>query len=207
MRLIDHLNVRSHLLINPQGETLMALVSTFELLFKPQLPKSITATVPKLTSITRNILQGYFLSIANVTDQLVNLTVVFTIKTSTKLKKTDLITFLDSTGVNGPASLVKFEENADIKKFYFAFPLNKQDTGLFLLQANVLDSDIFKALNFEERGYVEIFISDNSPSNTTKLLITPEHRGTFFGENKAEAGEVAYALPLASGKSLFELSK
>jgi hypothetical protein len=188
----------------------MTLVSTFELLFKPQLPKSIIdrapiAAVPALKSITRNILQGYFLSIANLTDQLVNLTVVFTIKSLTNLKDSDLKSTLDSTGVNGPVSLKKFEEDDDIKKFYFEFPINKKDTGLFILQANVLDPAIFQALNFEERGYVEIFISDNSPS--TKLLITAEHRGTFFGDTEAEAGEVAYALPLASGKSLFELSK
>jgi hypothetical protein len=186
----------------------MTLVSTFELLFKPQLPKSITDQDSKLNSITRNILQGYFLSIANLTetDQLLNLTVVFTLKTSTKLKKLDLRATLDTNGGNDPVS-VEFEEKKDIKKFYFTFPINPQDTGLFLVQADVLDPEIFKDLNFEERGYVEIFITHTSPSKTAKLLITAEHRGTFFGDNKSEAGEVAYALPLASGKSLFELSK
>ena len=132
----------------------MTLVSTFEILFKPQLPKSIVDRAPneiaiKLTEITRNILQGYFLSIANVTetDQLLHLTVVFTLKTSTNLKKLDLRATLDTNSGNDPVS-VEFEEKKDIKKFYFTFPINSQDTGLFLVQANVLDPEIFKDLNF-----------------------------------------------------------
>ncbi|MFM7442165.1 MAG: hypothetical protein ACKO2V_26790 [Snowella sp.] len=53
----------------------MALISTFELLLKPQLPKNITTTFPELAPLARTVLQGYFLSIANITDELVFLSV------------------------------------------------------------------------------------------------------------------------------------
>ena len=44
----------------------MALVSTFELLLKPQLPAATTDKFPALGNLSRNILQGYFLTISNV---------------------------------------------------------------------------------------------------------------------------------------------
>ena len=68
-----------------------------------------------------------------------------------------------------------------------------------------MNEELVKEANFELRGYVEISISSLSTPKTTQLLITPEHRGTFFGTEKAELGEIAYVLPLANGKSLFEL--
>jgi hypothetical protein len=55
----------------------MAFVSTFELLLKPQLPKAITASRPELAGLTRTVIQGYFLTISNITDNLIYLSVVF----------------------------------------------------------------------------------------------------------------------------------
>ncbi|MDZ8094285.1 MAG: hypothetical protein RMZ42_20500 [Nostoc sp. DedQUE05] len=43
----------------------MAFISTFEILLKPQLPKELTDTKPELIPLARNILQGYFLTIAS----------------------------------------------------------------------------------------------------------------------------------------------
>jgi hypothetical protein len=183
----------------------MAFISTFELLLKPQLPKSITTTRPDLSPLARNILQGYFLTIANVTNELVFLSLIVTTRTP-GLDPEKILTVLDTTGVNGPVSSV-FDATGEIQKSRFTFPVNGNDTGLFILQPNALNEELVKEANFELRGYVEISISSLSGPKRTQLLITPEHRGTFFGTDRAELGEIAYVLPLANGKSLFELGK
>jgi hypothetical protein len=181
------------------------LISTFELLLKPQLPKEVTAKVPALSSLARKIVQGYFLTIANVTNDFVYLSLVFTNRTPGLDPKT-VATFLDTTGTNDPASQA-FDTDGEVTKSRFTIPLNANDTGLFILQPNLLDKKLLQTGNFELRGYVEIFLSSGSTPKKTELLITPEHRGTFFGEDSSELGEVAYVLPTATGKSLFELSK
>lgn len=181
------------------------LISTFELLLKPQLPKEVTDSSPELSSLTRKIIQGYFLTIANVTNDFVYLSLVFTNRTPGLDPKT-VATFLDTTGQNSPVSSV-FDNDGKVTKSRFTIPLNANDTGLFILQPNILDSNLLKSADFELRGYVEIFLSSGSTPKKTELIITPEHRGTFFGEDASKLGEVAYVLPTATGKSLFELSK
>jgi hypothetical protein len=190
----------------------MAFVSTFELLLKPQLPKAVTTNRPELAALTRNVIQGYFLSISNITENLVFLSVVFTTRTP-GLEKGKVLALLDTLGGNDPTS-EEFGGIGEIKKTRFTFPINANDTGLFILQPNALDKALVAASNFELRGYVEIFLSSVSTPKTAQLLITPEHRGTFFGtsalsipSDKSELGEIAYTLPLADGKSLFELGK
>ncbi|MBG1260145.1 hypothetical protein [Nostoc commune] len=186
----------------------MAFISTFEILLKPQLPKKITDSRPELSPLARNILQGYFLTIANVTNELVFLSLIVTTRTP-GLDPKKILTVLDTTGVNGPVSsdFDSIDPKGEIKKSRFTFPLNANDTGLFILQPDATNKDLVKDANFELRGYVEISISSLSGPQTTKLLITPEHRGTFFGTDEAGLGEIAYVLPLANGKSLFELGK
>ncbi|MEH2191236.1 MAG: hypothetical protein V7K98_01005 [Nostoc sp.] len=181
----------------------MAFISTFELLLKPQLPKEITKKRPELSPLARKVLQGYFLTIANVTNELVFLSLVVTTRTP-GLDPKKILTVLDTTGVNGPVSSV-FDGAGGIQKSRFTFPVNANDTGLFILQPDATNEDLVKEANFELRGYVEISISSLSTPKTTQLIITPEHRGTFFGTEKAELGEIAYVLPLANGKSLFDL--
>jgi hypothetical protein len=182
----------------------MAFISTFEILLKPQLPKSITAIKPELSPLSRKILQGYFLTIANITNDLVFLSLVITTRTP-GLDPEKILTVLDTVGGNDPVSSV-FEGIGDTQKSRFTFPINANDTGLFILQPNALNDELRNAADFELRGYVEIFISSVSTSKTTQLIITPEHRGTFFGTDNSELGEIAYVLPIASGNALFELT-
>jgi hypothetical protein len=183
----------------------MAFISTFEILFKPQLPKKLTDREPELRPLARKVLQGYFLTIANVTNELVFLSLVVTTRTP-GLDPKKILTVLDTTGVDSPVSSV-FEGAGGIQKSRFTFPINANDTGLFILQPDATNKKLREEANFELRGYVEISISSVSTAKTTQLLITPEHRGTFFETEKAELGEIAYVLPLANGKSLFELSQ
>ncbi|NES68330.1 MAG: hypothetical protein F6K24_25400 [Okeania sp. SIO2D1] len=58
----------------------------------------------------------------------------------------------------------------------------------------------------EIRGFVEIFL--RFPNDKINVLLTPEHRGTFVSENipiASDFDQLVYALPTATGSSLFEL--
>lgn len=167
----------------------MAFISTFELLLKPQLPKKFTTEVPELSALARNILQGYFLTIANVTNEPVSLSLVVTAITP-GLEANKILTRLDTTGIDEPVSIdpkpIDFKE--EIKKSGFTFSLDANDTGLFILQPDATNKELREKADFELRGYVEISINLESTAETTQstpkttpkttqLLITAEHRG------------------------------
>lgn len=201
------------------------LVSTFEVLVKPQLP-----SVPGVTAnLSRNVIQGYFLTIANVNFFPVTLSVVFTIKfpqdltpeltpTTDEFPKNfdDFLSVVDISGTNllpsdprAPKLVPEFVPSTN--KARLTFTLAENSTGLLLLQANILNRDILAGANFEARGYVEIFLSSLSGSDTATLIVTPEQRGTFYknsdSETVAEVGldQIAYALPISNG-GVFKLS-
>lgn len=188
------------------------LVSTFELLLKPQLPK-VPGLSPQLTDklkkLSRTVLQGYFLTIANPNKYEVEVTLKFTsTDNSDPLQKT--LTFFDATGINVPGKL-----NSGTS----ALKIPAIDTGLFLLQPDIIDNDgeLLEKQEFEVRGFVEISLTKPTPSEDTTLLLTAEHRGTFFDsteilreglEKYAEQSnlnldQIAYQLPMASGGSRF----
>lgn len=174
------------------------LVSTFELLVKPQLPKELQQ--PPFDKISRTVIQGYFLTLANVTNRDVRVSLVFTALSPT-LDPATTVTFLDISGGNVRGDVAP--ESPGKTSFPITIPAN--DTGLFILQPdpallNNTDPD------FEVRGYVEIFLSSLSFSRTTTLLLTPEHRGTFFKDLTAadpQLDQIIYPLPTATGSSLF----
>jgi hypothetical protein len=86
------------------------------------------------------------------------------------------------------------------------------DTGLIILQPNILTLDP-NTTNLEFRGYVEIFVLQRlpfpfpGPLTPTRLLLTPEHRGTFLpgpaGGNDFD--QLFTAVPTATGASLMEV--
>jgi hypothetical protein len=192
------------------------LVSTFELLLKPQLPK-LGGLTPELTKklkgLSRTVLQGYFLTIANPNKYDVEVALKFTSVDGTNpFEKT--ITFFDATGVNDPGKLNQ-DGTITLKKIV------ARDTGLFLLQPDVTfkDGELFRdGVGFELRGYVEIALTKPTPSEDTALLLTAEHRGTFFKNTEMltskgledyvmasdlNLDQIAYQLPMASGGSKF----
>ena len=191
------------------------LVSTFELLLKPQLPKIDDLTpelTEKLKGLSRTVLQGYFLTIANPNKYDVEVALTFTSVDGTNpFEKT--FTFFDATGVNEIGIL---DSNG-----ISTLKISARDTGLFLLQPNII-KDNGALLNspegFELRGYVEISLTKPTPSEDTALLLTAEHRGTFFKDttmliekgfaryaeaSDLELDQIAYQLPMASGGSKF----
>lgn len=189
------------------------LVSTFELLLKPQLPK-VTDISPeleeKLKKLSRTVLQGYFLTIANPNKYDVAVELTFTsIDGTDPFEKT--FTFFDATSTNVPGKLNSGKT--------LPLEISANDTGLFLLQPDITfeDGKLLKEQQFEVRGYVEISLTKPTPSEDTALLLTAEHRGTFFKDTEVVSkgleeyakmsdlnlDQIAYQLPMASGGSKF----
>ena len=196
------------------------LVSTFEVLVKPQLP-----SIPGITDkLSRKVIQGYFLTIANVNLSPVTVSVVFTLNFpkeemgGTRLPR-NFKDFLDAVDISGKnlftgtdieATLVP-EMGAKRTKARLTFTLPANDTGLLILQPDILIASTLSDANFEARGYVEIFLSSLSDLDKATLIVTPEQRGTFFknlgGTTLAEVGldQIAYCLPVSNG-GVFKLS-
>jgi hypothetical protein len=201
-------------------EKIMTLVSTFEVLLKPQLP-----AIAGISKLSRKVIQGYFLTISNVNVIPVTLSVVFTLKfpsdpTNPGASPTSWEDFLQVVDISGqnlfsggsPQATLEPEIVPENNKARVTFTLPKNGTGLLLLQPNILSSpDILETAEFEARGYVEIFLSSLSGSDTATLLVTPEQRGTFFKDPKGKTpdavglDQIAYALPVKNG-GVFELS-
>jgi len=198
----------------------MALISNFEVLLKPQLP-----TNAGIDQLSRKVIQGYFLTISNVNFFPVTVSVVFTVRfpvnpDSTTERPNSWKDFLDVVDISGenlfPGDPFRSKLVPEVvpqnNKARVTFTLPENGTGLLLLQPNILPpSNLLATADFEARGYVEIFLSSLSGSDTATLLITPEHRGTFFknfeGENSGEVNldQIAYALPVSNG-GVFKLS-
>ncbi|NEQ23014.1 MAG: hypothetical protein F6K28_28435, partial [Microcoleus sp. SIO2G3] len=97
-------------------------------------------------------------------------------------------------------------------KARLTFTLPENGTGLLILQPDFIKQpELLTEANFEARGYVEIFLSSLSGSDTATLLVTPEQRGTFFkdlkGETLADIGldQIVYPLPVSNG-GVFKIS-
>jgi hypothetical protein len=193
------------------------LISTFELLVKRQLPSEVLiggvlTSLPTLP-LSRPLVQGYFLSISNITATDVSLVLNFKSVTSPNSLDTITATVLDQNGANQIGDVIPDVPNA----YKYPFILTKETTALFILQPDIITQpNALTDQNIEQRGYADIEIDPASPAGTTvELLITPEHRGTFYRsgitdktpEDERQLGEVAYTLTTASGGSYFKLQR
>lgn len=185
------------------------LVSTFELLIKPQLPSDVTPPLPpldpSLANLSRTVIQGYFLTIANTNNFNVEATLVFTAITPT-LDNNTTATFLDTSGTNLQADVLP---GIPGKTKRFRIPIRAHDTVLFILQPDpaLLNKP---SRELEVRGYVDISLSSPSTLRRATLLLTPEQRGTFFKDLTAadpQLDQIIYNLPTATGGALFTFSE
>ncbi len=197
----------------------MSLVSTFELLLKPQLPASVTSDFPQLQPLSRVILQGYFLTVSNVSGRDLSLLLSFQTRTP-GLKSEEVLCFQDDDGIDTPLAPTQVA-NGPGRSTRFTFTLDNSDTTLILLQPNIIDETLLANANFEARGFVELYAQPGTASANQQVLVNAEHRGTFFDPStlvdmssmdpssvsKASLGEIAYPLELASGSSLLKLDR
>lgn len=183
------------------------IISTFELLVKPQLPKDLPDTISdstkqKIARLRRTAIQGYFLTIANLSSADVVLILTFTANLPSGRSIDDLLAFLDTTGSTIDDDIpVKLEPVKGTNKFIAFTSLRAHSTGLFLLQPDITRDGLLENADFEVRGFAEVSVSSNTGNVST--LITPEHRGTFFdnltGKGSAGRDQIAYSLPVQNG--------
>ncbi|MEM1256542.1 MAG: hypothetical protein AAGI69_29240 [Cyanobacteria bacterium P01_H01_bin.21] len=173
------------------------LLSTFELLLK-----RITPNPGTVGGSDRSILQGYFLNLSNPTTSNLRIRLRFN-ATTPSLNPGQLLDILDTTGINDfTGALVPDGPN----RFRYDFTLNAGDTGLFILQPNILSLN--PAVDqVEVRGFVEVFIVVPFFGLPRPLLLTPEHRGTFLPSpgGNGEFDQLIVSLPTATGGSLMEV--
>ncbi|MEG4320718.1 MULTISPECIES: hypothetical protein [unclassified Microcoleus] len=188
------------------------IISTFELLVKPQLPKDLPGFIPnnvqqKIERLRRTVIQGYFLTIANLGSVDIFLTLTFTVKLPPGISIDDLVTFFDTTGSDmGEDMPGKLEPiKGFTNKFIASVTLMSQSTGLFLVQPNIIRKpELLDDANFEVRGFAEVSLATLTSSvSDVAVLITPEHRGTFFdnltGTGSAGRDQISYSLPVQNG--------
>lgn len=169
------------------------LISSFELLFKSLAPIG--------APINRKAIQAYFLSISNLNDASAP-EVAVALKFQANgmpLTSSKLITAFDAgLGDNfGTLDANGMSEDLVIPSGY---------TGLFILQPKDLSPT---APEVEIRGVVEIVLLDTSAADSAKLLLTPQHRGTFLSADPTvqDLDQQSYGLPTPTGQYLFELHK
>lgn len=192
------------------------LVSTFEILVKSQLPnpdqiEPLPSAPPadvlaKIQKLGRTVIQGYFLTIANLNDFKVTVSLAFTALTPS-ISLDETIGLLDVKETN---LVIKGKPDLLDGKVRYTLTVPANDTGLFILQPDFINNpQLLDSKDFEVRGYVEISLSMLlKGKNAARLLLTPEHRGTFFKDLEAEdpqLDQIVYSLPTAKGGSLFKL--
>lgn len=183
------------------------LLSTFELLIKPQLPEDLDPSPPPCEKLSRIVAQGYFLTIANNTSSEAVVSLIFTATTSS-VDTDQIFTFVDVAGTNIPSELT--QETA-AGKIRFTLSVPAYDTCSFILKPYALrrDRELMKVVNLEICGYVEIFVSAFSVLRFNRLLLAPGHQGISSKDLAApepQPDQIASTLPTASSESLFSLS-
>ncbi|MGD1898645.1 MAG: hypothetical protein ACFB16_17030 [Phormidesmis sp.] len=182
----------------------MPIVSTFEVLLKPQLPTDLPPTLNTVQNLGRNVIQGYFLTVSNVNTFDLVLSLVFTTRLPAGVSIDEIITFADTSGINIGGAL---EPDESGNKFRFSpLFLPADATTLFILQPNPTDTAI-SDLDIEARGFVEIQLSSlaGSVPPGAQIQVTAEQRGTFFADatavNLADRGldQIAYGLTVQNG--------
>ncbi|WP_228022031.1 hypothetical protein [Vasconcelosia minhoensis] len=151
----------------------------------------------------RGILQGYFLNIANPTNNSLRLRLRFNAQ-SPNIDRSKLLVIRDTGGSNDFANLTA--QNT------YDFRLAAGDTGLVILQPDIRNLDPTNVADrVEIRGYVEIFVVGFFPfpfrGRGFQLLATPEHRGTFLPNpgGSGEFDQLISSLPTMSGGSLINV--
>lgn len=188
-------------------------VSSFELIFKNQAP----------AGDVEQVLQGYFLSITNLENKNLKFRVEFVIfppppgTPNQELRSLagNTLTFVDAGGTDNQRGILSGTLASSIFQLSTGF-INVPANGTALLavlpSANLfgpLDPTPITDPKFEVRGFVRIALpallsgfplrfvpQSNGP---VSVLLTPQHRATFFSSTGAITNQVQATLPLATG--------
>lgn len=214
----------------------MAIISNFELLFKPIAPQGGPAT-----EIARVVAQGYFLEVSNLESR--DIILIFRTRTSIK-QLTDSVN-TEFTATNNSVVYDITQDNINIADDFMAsygplipnkqsghfincLPLPAGQTASIAVLPNIqqlLTSPGGPAFDLAIRGYTELVLAPDisnispftvSPPASARVLVSPEHRGSFidpefdFGnigiQTDLDFDQLAYSLPTANGQALQELT-
>ena len=189
--------------------TISSVVSNFELLVKP-----IVQPRADILGVGRTVIQGYFLSIANLSSR-DDFRIQLNFRAQNPdLTQADLLAFWD---VNGTNALQVPTVNTPDSQVY-ELRIMPRDVGLFILQPNVASERVVTNADTEVRGYLEVSLADPFGTSTYNLLLSPEHRGTFLPKgfvvpsNPSAArpqdfDQLVYSIPTAKGGTEFEFKQ
>lgn len=182
------------------------IISSFELLVKPIAPGPFPA------SVSRRVIQAYFLQISNINAPDVAdaaLSIQFT--STPGLNNDELIAITDVGDGNIFSDLVADPVTGKPSQ---QLTLPSGRTALVLLQPDVSKTAPNRAslevADLEVRGYVEITLSPFSANKNVELLVTPQTRGTFVPSDLAapnpDFDQQSYPLPTANPGSIIKLT-
>lgn len=207
-------------LSTPKTKTM--LISNFELLVKRIAPLS---GVGPVDAAFRRVVQGYFLNVTNLeTDDPLILQVRYTFPAIDDLDAFDRELQPD---VADPNVVLTFDKgdinNADLiarstsvlpvtsarSVITDPFLIEPLETASVKLLPNLANPNVLNTANLEIRGYAEILLIQILGSSQSRVLLTPEIRGTFLDNayptgnptDELDFDQINYALPLASGQA------
>lgn len=196
------------------------LVSTFELLFARQIAQSPLPT--PVNNVSRRVIQGYFLTIANLEDKEYRYRVELRLTPTTDPQGLPLFVTRVGTAISPPAPVTG--SGGDYR---LSVTIPGRSTGIVGLFPATLGSPTAfdpTAPEYQARGYVSISLPPRlvlSPPGKVKfvpqskgpvsVLVTPDLRGTFLPNGFPPAvGDLDFdqtfsSLPIAGGKAQLEI--
>lgn len=194
-------------------------ISHFELVFKPQSPVPPTDTV----------LQGYFLKISNLEEETLHYRVSFVTSSVPDPNRTlagKTVVFVDVAGTNNTETFTLVGA-PDAKSFHLCPDVTIPAHATALIA--VLPADPFPIpfgdgtadpADYEARGYVTLGLpvklkeSKDHPGfwfpepqrlDPARVIVTPQHRAVYLGDDGAAKGQTQSSLPLADAGSEIKL--
>jgi hypothetical protein len=192
-------------------------VSTFELLVKAIAPRK--PSNPIKDEVARRVVQGYFLTVSNLEDKDLKLQIEFLISLPTKANPNPKPRLIEANTVllydiafdpNIKLDIKRIDlDNKKVGKYIGEFDLPAGQTASVQLLPDLENGIIADPdPQLEIRGYVALTnVTPSKDKGSVKVLLSPEIRGTFLPNSivpgqPLDFDQIAYALPLASGKAL-----
>jgi hypothetical protein len=198
------------------GNVPPTLLSTFEVLFTPQLPPF---GPPVVTQAVENVVKGYFLTISNPNPNPYTFDIGFHCNVNpsptppSQRTLASAVGFIDDGTTGNPLTI----SSSSATDFSVSVTVSANGTVLVGILPAFFTMSGLAAPTIEARGWVDItlpalfrkfpaFGSSPQSSSNVPILVTPEQRLTFLpvsGDvSTAVEAQAAFALPLATGASM-----
>ncbi len=199
-----------------------SLISTFEILFTPQLPPGLGPAA--VQQEVETVVKGYFLTLSNPNPTAYVFGLGFhcnpAVGNPSQRTLASAVAFLDDGNTGAPLTLFNGPTPQD---FLASVKVAAEGTVLVGILPAFFTKNGLATPNIEVRGWVDItlpalfagkpplnkFFTQPQSSGPVGVLLTPEQRLTFLPQSGEGASVVeaqsAFALPLASGAALLQV--